>query len=217
MPILNEYSTISEHSHEPTSPERGRSQRLGSQRSARLGLPQPRPAGTRKGTRLPQPLADRRTCLRRAQSRRLSDHGRGRRARAHRARQGRRGARLPQSLPPPRQPGRRRQPGQLQERACLPVPRLGLQSRRHAARRRPAALIPRSRQERVRPDAARPRSLDGLHLHPLPQGAAALRRRTDEAGRGRDRALSCRGHGSVLGHLDPEVAGQLEVGARRRQ
>ena len=68
------------------------------------------------------------------------------------------------------QPRRRRQPGHLQERAGLPVPRLGLQSRRHAARRGPSALLPRARQDRVRPDAARPRNLDGLHLLPLPQG-----------------------------------------------
>ena len=145
------------------------------------------------------------------------DHGRGRRARAHRARQGRSGARLPQSVPPSRLARRRRRQGQLQERAGLPVPRLGLQSRRHAARRRAAALLPRSRQERVRPDAARPRDLDGLHLHPLPQGAAAVGRRADEAGRGRDRPLQRRRHGAVVGHLDAEVAGQLEVGARRRQ
>ena len=78
-------------------------------------------------------------------------------------------------VPSPRQPRRRRQPGQLQERAGLPVPRLGLQSRRHAARRRAPALLPRSRQDRVRPDAARPGNLDGLHLHPLPQGGRSLR------------------------------------------
>ena len=112
---------------------------------------------------------------RRAECRRLPDHGRGRRARADRARQGRRGARLPQHLPPPRSRGRRRQQGHLQERAGLPVPWLGLQSRRHAARRRAAALLPGSRQDRVRPDAARPRNLDGLHLHPLPQGRRSLR------------------------------------------
>ena len=44
-------------------------------------------------------------------------------------------------LPPPRQPGRRRQPGQLQEGAGLSVPRLGLQSRRHAqGRARPRSF-----------------------------------------------------------------------------
>ena len=149
--------------------------------------------------------------------RRLSDHRRGRRAGADRARQGRRGARLPQYVPPSRLARRRRQPGHLQERAGLPVPRLGLQSRRHAARRRAAALVPRSRQDRVRPDAARPRNLDGLHLLPLPARPAAFGGRTAEADRGRARPLSRRRHGAVLGHLDPEDAGQLEVGARRRQ
>lgn len=46
---------------------------------------------------------------------------------------------------------------------------------------------------------------------------AAFGGRAAQADRGRDRSLPRRRHGAVLGHLDAEIAGQLEVGARRRQ
>ena len=77
--------------------------------------------------------------------------------------------------------------------------------------------FPGSRQDRVRPDAARSRNLDGLHLLPFPQRTAAGRGRADEAGGGRARPLPRRRDGAVLGHLDPDQPGQLEIGARRRQ
>ena len=48
-----------------------------------------------------------------------------------------------------------RQAGPLQECARLPVPWLGLQSRRHAARRGAAEQLRRTRQDAVRPEAAR--------------------------------------------------------------
>ena len=112
----------------------------------------------------------------------LPDRAGRRRVGARRARRGRRAARLPQRLPPPRHPAARG-PRRLRQGDPLPLPRLDLPHRRHADRRAGGPRLRRPRQGRTSPllparvDDASPASCSST-LDPDARAAApsALRR-----------------------------------------
>ena len=197
---------------------RTRARDLGPQRPARLGLPQPGlprrsrrpssspPTGRSSATSATCPSPGAWVALDIGDDRALVIRG-----------QDGDDPRRPQPLPPPRRPRRRRRRGPVPQRPRLPVPRLGLQPRRHAARPGAAAHLRRPRPLAVRPEADGVRDLERLRLRPLPPRPAGLGRRDPRPLRRRLRRLPPRRPRRHRPGLDLRDRRQLEVGPRRRQ
>ena len=104
-------------------------------------------------------LADRLPCERARQARRLCHARHAGRARLRDARRGRRGAGLPQCLPPSRRRRRARRHRPLQSRHPLLLSRLDLRARRPAEGAAGRGHLPRPGQGGLRPEAAGDRNL----------------------------------------------------------
>ena len=127
--------------------------------------------------------------------------------------------RRPQPLPPPRRPRRRRRRGPVPERPRLPVPRLGLQPRRHPARPG-AAAAPSRATSTARQYGLKPMECEiwmGFVFVRCPPRPAGLGRRDPRPLRRRLRRLPPRRPRPHRPGLDLRDRRQLEVGPRRRQ
>ncbi len=129
-------------------------------------------------------LAPRRARLGAAPPRQLLPPRARRRERRRAARRRRRGARLPQPLPPPRQPPLPRAQRGARARDPVPLPRLDLRARRGAARRAEHGRGARLRARRLPAPAGRRRELAGVPLRQPRGRAAAARRGARRARRG---------------------------------
>ena len=123
-------------------------------------------------------------------------------------REGRRGARVPQRLPPSRLPGRRGR-GQARD-APVPLPRLDVRARRVAAHGSALGRGAELPEGRARPLPHRGRHLGALRVreHAARSGAALRGARVD-AGSGR-RARPRRRHASLLHALGDRARRELE-------